>query len=99
MPRIKVNLDSRSYPVVLGQTRDDTLRKELARVSGTNRVFVIFDANVYALHGKRVLRQLKTGRHITSFVIPSGERVKTRATVRRLQDFLISEGITRNDLV
>ncbi|MBD3402724.1 3-dehydroquinate synthase, partial [candidate division GN15 bacterium] len=88
------------YPVVIGPDSSATLARLVERHAPDARVFAIYDAQLYALHGPR-LRQLfgLPAKRIHELVIPNGERSKSAGTVRDIQDFLLSEEIARTDLV
>lgn len=101
MATVRVKLDSRSYPVVVGSGATNGLSELLgSQLAGRGRVFVVFDAQVYALHGPSVYRAVrKVSRRAPVMSLPPGERTKSASTVARLQDYLIAEGITRDDFI
>lgn len=73
----------------------------LSRVlEGNRRVFVFFDAQVYTLHGPSVYRAVESVcRSAPVMVLPPGERTKSLSTVNRLSDYLLSEGVSRTDII
>ena len=84
------------YPVVIGQKLTPRL-KSLIKQSKADRVFVVLDANFYALHGERFLKQL--GKRVTPLVVASGEKNKTQRAVSAIHDFLLDNGVSRTDLL
>ncbi len=99
MPDIKVDLGKRSYSIVVGSDISDSLASKLKRLVGGNRLYVIYDAQVYALYGKELARLFAKAARPVEFVIPSGERSKSVLQLNRIYDFLISENISRDDLI
>mgnify|MGYP001828966522 CR=1 FL=1 len=84
---------------MVGSNSMSSLPGKMRRLSRNGRLFVMYDAQVYALHGKDVDRVLRGVGRVSSFVIPPGERSKSRTQLSRLQDFLLSERVTREDVV
>ncbi|UCE25157.1 MAG: 3-dehydroquinate synthase [Candidatus Zixiibacteriota bacterium] len=99
MPRIRVNLGGRSYPVVIGSDMSGRLPLELERVANGGRVFVIYDAQIYALYARHFGRLFKSFKNRAEFVVPSGEKSKSITQLQGIYDFLLAEKITRSDLV
>lgn len=100
MPRIKVPLKDRSYAVDVGHASGAKLRATVAAHMGEGRLFLFMDAGFFALHGAVIRKQLQLpAKRIREFVVPSGERFKSAATVAGLHAYLLSEGISRNDLI
>jgi 3-dehydroquinate synthase len=100
MPRINVTLASRSYAVEVGFAIGRAFRATVSKQLGEGRLFLFFDAGFFALHGATVRRQLGLpAKRVSEFVVPSGERFKTPATIAHLQTYLLSEQISRNDLI
>lgn len=65
-----------------------------------DRIFVVYDANFYALHGKKLERSWQASRRpVESIVCPSGEGHKTIECVTYLHNHLIKQGISRNDII
>lgn len=98
MSRIKVDLDKRSYPIIIGNNIPDKLVKQLEKRVRDNRLFVLFDSNVYALYGKGLLRILKKFNPV-ELVVPAGEKSKNPNEALRIQSFLLSEQIKRSDFI
>jgi 3-dehydroquinate synthase len=97
---IVVKAGGSTYPVCIGRRLDQTLIAAVRRSTDGGRVFAVFDATFYALHGRYMERTLaRASRHVVTSVIPSGEKSKSVETVNRLHDLFLSEGVTRDDLI
>ncbi len=100
MAIVKVKLSRQEYPVVLGKDAMASLADKLVPLVRGGRLFVFYDAQVFALHGKRIRRALHPFRKkLIEFVVPSGEKIKSLTTVNRLYSFLLSEKISRSDFI
>ncbi len=100
MMTIDVKLKPNSYPIVIGPGALRRLRQFLARHTGKGRVFVFYDAQVFALYARQIrarLKGLKTPGE--EMVIPVGEKSKLAAVAARLHDFLLSHEISRSDFI
>jgi 3-dehydroquinate synthase len=75
------------------------LPAKLKKLVKGGRLFVIFDAQVFALHGRSLERVLAKITGLSTFVIPPGERSKSQTQLNRLRDYLLSENISRTDLM
>lgn len=97
--QIKVNLGKRTYPVVVSSGPAPMSYRQIGRIN-PDRILVVFDANLFALHGKVILADLrKTKRPVSSLVVPFNELSKNLATVLEIHDWLLSEQISRTDLI
>jgi 3-dehydroquinate synthase len=86
---IPVKSSQGNYRVVFDRGGLERLGRHARRVLDSERVVVVSDANVAALHGARALRALKRGRFAPELVvIPPGERSKTLETAERLYEQL-----------
>jgi 3-dehydroquinate synthase len=98
MALIDLNLDDRSYPIqIVKHDRGELVR--LIRHVPHNRLFVIADATVWALHGKTLGKSMKLTKASTPFVLPLSEKTKTSATAQQIQDYLLGQKISRDDLI
>jgi 3-dehydroquinate synthase len=100
MRQIQVHTRSQSYPVLIGVGLKDHLNRLLRKHVSGGRLFVFIDANVFALHGKRLLSSINIrGRRRLEFVVPSGETAKSASVLSGLYDFAIDHRITRDDFI
>jgi len=100
MPRIKVALKERSYTIDCVTNNNNVLRDLVVKQLGKGRLFIIFDANAFALHGKKLISSLKLPEsRVFLLAIPSGERYKNQSTLNKIQNAMLAERIERNDFV
>ncbi|UCD62569.1 MAG: 3-dehydroquinate synthase, partial [Candidatus Zixiibacteriota bacterium] len=99
MPVVKVNLGRRSYPVAIGAGASNKLPEYLKAKVVQNRVFVFYDAQFYALHGRRVSRYIKQVVRPVELVLPRGERVKSATQVKRLYSYLLGQKVSLADFI
>ncbi|MFZ5980757.1 MAG: 3-dehydroquinate synthase [Candidatus Zixiibacteriota bacterium] len=100
MPVLKVNLKEQSYPVIIGTDNSERLAELIKKRKCAGRLIVFYDAQFYALHGKRLRRIIKTvQKDAFEMVLPRGEKVKKVETVTKLYDVLINRQIARDDFL
>jgi 3-dehydroquinate synthase len=100
MPEITVQLDDRSYPVLIGPDKRRRLERLVKKVDRKSRVFAFYDAQFYALHGHILKKETACLRGAAGeMVLPGAETTKSLRTVRRLHDFMIGNRISRSDLI
>ena len=100
MAVIEVNLKERSYPVIIGEGNSERLTRLLLKSKYSGRLFVFYDAQFYALHGRRISRIIKTTqKDAFEMVLPRGESTKNLKTVSILYDVLIEQKISRDDFL
>ncbi len=100
MKQLIVKISGREYPVLIGENLAPSLKKLLLKNVGRGRPFVFFDANLYALHGRTLERQLSSpNSHTIEFVVPSGEKAKSSSVLAGIYDFLLANEITRDDFI
>ncbi len=100
MPEIRLKLAASSYPIVVGSQIIERLPELCRKACPHGRIFVFYDANVFALHRTIVQRGLRrSGHKRAEMVLPSGERIKSRSQLRLIQDYLLFERISRDDLI
>ncbi|KZE38056.1 3-dehydroquinate synthase [Bhargavaea cecembensis] len=97
METVRVETQERSYDVVVGPGALQGLESLLA---DADRVAVIADEKVAALHGERLRAALgETGRDAAWLDVPSGESCKTLEWFGRSQQFLLEAGCTRKSVL
>ncbi len=100
MPNVKVNLGPRSYTVLVGAGVTDKLPGLISKHTPEGRLFVIYDSGFYALHGHKLSKFLKSSIGKThELTIPVSERLKSQKTLDQIIDYLLSERISRSDLI
>ena len=102
MQTLKVELDSRSYPILIGAgllDRADLYSEHLP----ARDVLLVSNVIVEPLYGARVrtaLEQHRGGpRRVVDVILPDGEAHKTLATVARILDVLVANRFSRDACV
>ena len=99
MTTLRVKSAHGAYPVLIGCGALNQLSTQIAKTLDGGRLFVIYDANLFALHGARFRPALKHWKYRAELVIPSGERHKNAATLKGVYDFLLEQKVARDDLI
>ncbi len=99
-PRLRAELPSRAYDVVVERGALNGLGTALALLRGGRRVVVCTDANVAPLYLDAVSASLaEAGFAVSHVVIPAGEGEKSLARAAELYGVLYDRGIRRGDVV
>lgn len=98
---VEVALGDRSYPIHVGAGVIASAGARLGPVVAGRRTVVVTDATVAALHLAALDAALRAGgaRMLAPVVVPAGEASKDLATLDRVLDGLLSQGIDRRTLV
>lgn len=91
-----------SYDIQIGRNLFDSLVSDLKNglVPGASRYALITDSNVRNLYAKAVLEKLtNAGFKVDLFVVPAGEKYKTRGTKANLEDQMLDKGFGRDSAV
>ena len=100
MKTIRAKTGSKTCPIIIGPGALGRLKNELDRTICGRKLFIIYDANLYALHGRAICKAVgRTSAQVREFVLQSGERYKSAKTLAGLYDFLLTEKIARDDFV
>ena len=100
MAVVRVQLDKRSYPIVVGSGVLDRLGRLAKKQVSRGRVFIIYDDQVFALYSESVNAVFDgLGIEIIETNLPQGERAKSDRVLRRLYDWLVSNQVTRDDFI
>jgi 3-dehydroquinate synthase len=94
---ITVDLDDRSYPIVIGAGLLDGGFDLSSYVSGSD-CLVVSDSNVAPLYGDSVRTNL-AGKRVSTIELPDGESHKTVATMHTVLDRLVDTGANRDTTV
>jgi 3-dehydroquinate synthase len=98
MIEIPVELGPRRYNVSIGHGLLALLPDLLKPFAG-RRVVVVSNRRVWALHGARLERALRSVGSLSRVLIPDGEARKTRATLDAVHDAFLAAGLARDGLV
>ena len=86
-------------PIIVGDGILSGLRDHFD-FSGYSGIALITDAAVRKLYGQGVLKTLEaTGKKVSLFTLPAGERAKSLSTVERGYQFLLEHNLDRKGLV
>jgi 3-dehydroquinate synthase len=100
---IRVELGGRSYDVQVGAgLLNDAIvqARDFIETYGNRPIPVVADTNARRLHGERLAHSLASdGYDIAWFDVAPGEGSKSWATLERLTDWLLAQGVTRKDHV
>ena len=100
MPEVVVRLPGHTCPIQIGADNPVSLGRLVEKHVTGGRAFVFYDAQVHALHRKRLRASLGIPSALSNeMVVPPGEKSKSAATLGRILDFLIEEQISRGDLI
>jgi 3-dehydroquinate synthase len=95
---VRVELGARGYDIVIGPGALDGLGERLRAVTPSDRVAVVTDENVHALHGPAIAAALADFR--THMIVrPAGEAQKSMAGLDAVLDSLFRAGFDRSDTV
>lgn len=97
--RVRVQLEERSYDVVIGDGVVRRMASLLPELPGAEKAFLITHPSLHG-HSSPVLAQLESaGLEPIVFFVPEGERCKSLDAVAELYDKLASNEAHRHDLV
>ncbi|MEL7285871.1 MAG: hypothetical protein AAGJ68_15220, partial [Pseudomonadota bacterium] len=98
--RVRVELGSRSYDILIGP---DLLSQAGALVkpfTGQSRVFVLSDTTVWGLHGERLIAGMgAAGLSVLEKTLPPGEGTKNWVLLGETVDWLLENGAGRDDVL
>ena len=103
MKEIIVNTENHSYEIVIGR---DVITDELYRIKSfvgfDEKIAIISDKNVWALHGEEFLAKMKALSGVNDpivILIRPGEESKNLYTLGRIFDTLAQSGLSRKGLI
>lgn len=100
MNRIDVAAPSANYEVVVGRGLLARIGELAGEFLPDERVAVVTDRNVHALHGAALEQALAaSGRSVDWHVVDPGEGAKSWAGLERLSDWLLERNVSRSDHV
>ncbi len=95
---VRVDLGSRGYDIVIGQDELSRLGDRLKSITASDRVAVVTDETIHALHGGAIAEALSDFR--THMIIrPAGEDQKSMAGLDAVLDSLFRAGFDRSDTI
>jgi len=89
--RIRVELDERSYDIVIGKNSLDFLSQFLAQKS-YSKIFIITDENVAKLHLAKLPK-------FETIILPAGEQTKSFTNLEKISEEILAKGVDRKSLI
>jgi len=100
METLRVELDERSYDIVIGEGLLAASGAYLSRLGVTGKVAVVSDETVAALHLESFRQGLASaGIDMVSLELPAGEATKSWPHFSRTVDWLLAQKVERGDVV
>lgn len=100
LSRVKVNLNTRSYDILIGDGLIGNAGAEISNLRQGARVAVVTDENVARVHLEHLLASLSQhGVAATPVVIPAGEKSKSFDQLEQVVDAILAARLERQDLV
>lgn len=93
--KISVNLDERSYDIIIGKNSVEYLAEFLSKKS-YSKIFVITDENVAKLHLSRLQQVLPKAEIIKT---AAGEQTKSFSFLEKISEEILAKGIDRKSLI
>lgn len=95
---IRVRVPGTSYPILIQEGLLAKTGELLRKLVSQRKVFILADATVWRLWGKKLLQSLDAPR-TPVILVPSGERYKRMATVEKIAQQLSAQGAERSSLL
>ena len=97
---IKVNLNERSYPILIGENLESILLKYLKKIGSYSKVIVVTDKVV----NKKIPFFFKVFRNLSNMkiikvILPPGEKTKSFANSQNLCEKILKAKIDRNAII
>lgn len=100
MIKIKVSLQERSYPILIGEGIANGLGFEIKRYITTKKIMVITNYTVNELYGKKVIEALsKNGFSVCSVAVPNGEKYKNIEQAKRIYQECIKNKLHKDSCI
>jgi len=97
---VTVDLDQRSYPILIGSGILIDLGRYLQTICGSTKVVLISDTNVDPLYGSKAFSGFESAQipgHVIT--VPAGESSKSATTIEAIYDQLFDFAIERSDII
>ena len=89
-----------SYPIYIGAGLRNRLGSIVKEYYSGDKIFLVSDKNVFELYGKKITSSLQgVGFSVTDYILPPGERAKSRKYLFRGYDMLVDNDFQRDNLV
>ena len=97
--RLKINLSSSSYDILIQNNLLDNLKDYIKEVYSNKKIFIVTDDNVKKLYLNKVINSLEPDYEVDYVSFYPGEESKNIEVYSRLCEQLIDKGIRRNHLL
>ena len=88
-----------SYPIVMGSSTSEQLISLLGERYQGEKIFLVTDKNVNHLYGDKICSLLEEQYQVVRYVLPAGEKAKSREYLQAGYDLLVKENFHRDHLV
>ncbi|MCZ6750983.1 MAG: iron-containing alcohol dehydrogenase, partial [Acidobacteria bacterium] len=95
---IRVRVPGTSYPIFIREGLLAETGEVLQKLVSQRKIFILADATVWRLWGKKLLQSLDAPR-TPVILVPSGERYKRMATVEKIAQQLSAQDAERSSLL
>ncbi len=100
MKKIKVALNENSYPIFVGSSILNLIKREISKLNLNKNIFYIVDENVEKLHGKNIYKNFKNKKIANSFyLLKSGEKSKSYTELNKIYNSLLNNNYGRDTLI
>ncbi len=100
MKTVKIDLYENSYDILIENGLLESIADKIRLVYEGNKIAIITDSNLHNIYGNDLFNKLtKAGFKVFFIVIEPGELSKSFNTLENIYNKLVSEGITRTDLI
>jgi 3-dehydroquinate synthase len=96
MQKIRVELEERSYNILIGNAILKDIGRTLEKFGFSNKIALISNPTVYKFYGKAVVGAIRdSGYDLTEVVIPDGEEFKSLAYTEKIYESLLKAKLDR----
>jgi len=96
MNTIRVELGTRSYPIIIGDGILQDIGSSFKQFNLSSSIALVSNTTVFPLYGSAVLRSLSaSGLSCTEIILPDGEEFKTMASAERIVEALLKAKLDR----
>ncbi|MGL5634100.1 MAG: 3-dehydroquinate synthase [Sarcina sp.] len=100
MRKLRVNLEERSYDILIQNKLRQNLSGHIREVYNGNKIAVITDTNLFSIYGKEIKANLEENDFEVKFiVIEAGEKSKSFSSLLPIYNELLEFKLTRSDLI
>ena len=97
---VTVDLDQRSYPILIGSGILTDLGRYLQAICGRTKIVLISDTNVEPIYASKAISGLESAQIRGDVItVPAGESSKSAATIEMIYDRLFDFNVERSDII